>query len=283
MACFGWILKKADVCMLQQKIERTTSRIHDVDDARYYRDYDKYLTASQLKTFADCPWLADFQRRHPDTKEDTDALYFGRAAHVCTLEGKNEFLRRFNVGGEPINPKTGKAYGPTSQRFIDWIHSLPPGTDHIAANKAEMAIELSSSVHSHDMAGELLKYGKPEVCFRGSFDGIPVQSKIDWLGDGYICDLKTCQNINLFRKQFYSLRYNLQAAFYKRIVQPHMPEARFYFIAVEKTFPYVCGVFYVTQDTMQHAMNDLDSYLLQWKEAVQTDNWITRFEGVHHI
>jgi len=30
-------------------------------------------------------------------------------------------------------------------------------------------------------------------------------------------------------------------------------------------------------------MNELDKYLLQWKEAVQTDNWKTRFEGVQHI
>lgn len=269
--------------MLEQKTERTVSSIEQVPDADYYAAYDRYLTASQLKIFAENPWLADFQRRHPDHKQDTDALYFGRAAHVCVLEGQEEFFSRFNVGGEPINPRTGKAYGPDSQKFRDWVATLPAGTDHIAATKAETVMELSSSVHSHDIAGELLMYGKPEVCLRGLFDGVPVQSKIDWLGDGYICDLKTCQNINLFRKQFYSLRYNLQAAFYKRMVQPHMPDARFYFIAVEKTFPYTCGVFYVSEDTMQQAMNDLDSYLMQWKEAVTTDNWITRFEGTQHI
>ena len=62
--------------------ETTTWKIPGVTDEEYFGDYDKYLTASQLKAFADCPWLADYQRRNPETKSDTDALFFGNGVQL---------------------------------------------------------------------------------------------------------------------------------------------------------------------------------------------------------
>ena len=253
-----------------------------ISDDEYFGDYDKYLTATQLKQFADCPWLADYHKRHPEAKGDTDALYFGRAVHCVTLEGKEEFFARFQIGGEPVNPRTGKPYGSDTQKFKDWVDSLDPDTEVISSQKAEDAIELAACVHNHDIAGQLLSKGEPEVCFRGTFEGIPVQAKIDWLGDTYIADLKTCQSLKQFESSWMRYRYDLQAAFYQRIVSP-VKEVDVYFIAIEKQFPHLCAVYRMSESTLWAAQLQLDELLQEYKEATASQFFPTRTEAVRTL
>jgi len=74
----------------------------------------EYLSSHHLLDFMKCPWL--YRKKATGLIEDTDspAFLLGRAAHSRILEGRDVYESRFALGG-PINPKTGKPYGPNTK------------------------------------------------------------------------------------------------------------------------------------------------------------------------
>lgn len=52
--------------------------------------------------------------------EDCPAFQIGRAVHTMVLEGGDAFDRTYAIGG-PINPRTGKSFGSTSQAYQDCL------------------------------------------------------------------------------------------------------------------------------------------------------------------
>ena len=109
-----------------------------------------------------------------------------------------------------------------------------------------------------------------------------MQAKIDWLGADYIADLKTCQNLKQFETSWMRFRYDLQAAFYQRIVSPVKP-VDVYFIAIEKQFPHLCAVYKMSEPTLWAAQEQLDELLQEYKEATASKFFPTRTEAVRTL
>ena len=90
-------------------------------------------------------------------------------------------------------------------------------------------------------------------------NNIPVAA-IDW---------KSCRDASekAFRTDFWRFRYDLQAAFYCDILQ--IPMDQFFYVAIEKEFPYNSAVFSLDEDTQQKAYRELElikERIGKWKE-----------------
>lgn len=83
-----------------------------------------------------------------------------------------------------------------------------------------------------------------------------------------IIDWKSCRDASekAFRSDFYKYRYDLQAAFYCSVLE--VPLYNFYFVAIEKEYPYNTAVYSLDDITQTNAMQELNEILYrigEWK------------------
>ena len=84
-----------------------------------------------------------------------------------------------------------------------------------------------------------------------------------------IIDWKSCRDasIRAFRSDFFKYRYDLQAAFYCDVLE--VPMYSFYFVAIEKEFPYNTAVYSLDEITATNSMQELNiiKYRIgEWKK-----------------
>ena len=84
-----------------------------------------------------------------------------------------------------------------------------------------------------------------------------------------IIDWKSCRDASerAFRADFWKFRYDLQAAFYCSLLE--VPMDQFFYVAIEKEFPYNSAVFSIDEDTQMKAMRELElikERIGKWKE-----------------
>lgn len=85
-----------------------------------------------------------------------------------------------------------------------------------------------------------------------------------------IIDWKSCRDasIKAFRSDFFKYRYDLQAAFYCDVLE--VPMYSFYFVAIEKEFPYNTAVYSLDEITATNSMQELNiiKYRIgEWKKS----------------
>ncbi len=85
----------------------------------YHKKSREYLSSHQLADFRKCPALYQKKKQGLIADEDRPAYLISRAVHALVLEGHDAFSQTFAIGG-PINPRTGKPFGVTTQAYQDW-------------------------------------------------------------------------------------------------------------------------------------------------------------------
>lgn len=79
----------------------------------------------------------------------------------------------------------------------------------------------------------ILEKSRPEVPAVGTIGGYTFRAKADILGDGYIADLKTCQNIKWFKSDAWKFGYSAQVYIYCKLFD--IDYTNWVFIAVDKS------------------------------------------------
>jgi len=162
----------------------------------YHAQAGEYLSSHQLLTYMQCPQLYAKKRAGLIRETDTPAYFLGRAAHTRILEGLGVYEREFAVGG-PINPATGKPFGSTTKKFLQWQETQRKPV--IPFEKAELIEAMNAGVRMNPTACELLAHGKAEGVVRTKYLGFPSQIRIDWTNPELgIVDLKTCDDLTWF-------------------------------------------------------------------------------------
>ena len=210
-------------------------------------DYDKartqYMGAHMLELFRfsprQCQWK--MQGLIPST---TKSYYeFGKAFHCFLLEGPTEFHNRWEITEGPINPKTQSPYGRDTKAFAEWYEEFSAtGKQAISGNEFQQIQQMAESVEE-TCARDLLQIGRAELTVRGTLHGVNCQSRLDfWNHDNAVLvDLKTCESLGRFEKDFTRYGYSRQLAFYRGMVAGlgqlnYLPSV--YVAAVEKCEPY---------------------------------------------
>ncbi len=243
----------------------------------YHGKAKENLSSHQLMEFMTCPYF--YQKRRAgliDEKEPT-AFLIGRAAHTRILEGLDAYEMQYAIGG-PINPTTGKPFGSTTKKFLEWqeLQQKPV----ISFEKSDLITAMHCGVRMNKHACELLENGQAEGVIRTNYNGFPCQIRIDWTNPELgIVDLKTCDNLTWFESDARRFRYQNQFAFYQNVLDQVIGRlVPVYVIAVEKQEPYRCGVWQVCSETLLQARAENEAAMERLKVARTENQWATGYE-----
>ena len=255
---------------------------------------NEFTTSHRLNLFRRCPALYKKTIDGKIVEGDTASFMLGRATHTLVLEGEDACGSQYLVSDGPTNEKTGKPYGKATKAYAEWAEaqSMPV----ISTEDNALMCEMSVAVHAHPVAADLIKSGFAEGTIRSTWNGEPVQARLDWYDPerNILVDLKTCSDADRFRFDVRDFGYVEQMAFYANMLTlagAPLPET--YLIAVEKKEPFRVVVVNVVEMTLNDAnrnhlgsekwRDDNDAMIEELKHCRETGVWPTRYEKVVHI
>lgn len=254
----------------------------NMSNAEYHAKED--ISASDLKSWVKtCPKVWH-QLKYGDGKVDhvpvvKKAFRDGELAHAFTLE--RERAEKHYIICPNKTTKAGK------ERAAEVIAE---GKEPISQAEYDLALSLSESVQRHPTASSLLSFGQAELSYFKSdpSTGLAVKARPDWIADDVIVDLKTTgeggASPDNAIKTIARYLYHLQAAHYLQVTLA----SEFYFVFVEKVYPFAVGVYSLDDDTLhegralrhlalkQIAQCHTDNYWRGYSETVETlslPNW----------
>lgn len=251
-----------------------------------YHELKDYVSSSFVKSVAKHSVAKAMQKLDP-----SPALLFGDAMHTY-FEDKEAFHKRFKVFDDRdiiaeilerrpdiTSPTMTKDYKIAKGQFEDMLsegQTVLSGADmdriqhmyNSAINNEglkrvyemyepfEALDEYSFLTEEPDMHGLLYRVRPDRLLVRGS-ERLAI---IDW---------KSCRDASIksFKSDFYKFRYDLQAAFYCDVLQ--VPLYSFYFVAIEKEYPYNTAVYSlddITQDNAVRELNVIKYRIGEWKK-----------------
>lgn len=248
-------------------------------EAAYAARRADHLTSHALADFRRNPLLFRKKELGLIADEERAAFVIGRAVHCRVLEGKDVFTERFAVGG-PINPKTGRPFGPDTKAFAEWA-----ATQHrpvVSEDTAALCERLTEAVHAHEEALALLAQGQPEGVLRTVLSGMPAQARLDWFHPTRgLVDLKTIDNLDWFETESRSFGYAHQMAFYRALITAVCGEVvPVHLIAVEKREPYRVGVWRLSEGVLNAAARDNAAAIERLGLCRREDHWPTGYEQI---
>ena len=262
----------------------------NVSDDQYFAAArsGQYVTSHGLALFRRAPIL--YKQYLEGEEFDSDAMRFGRAAHTMLIMGKAAFTEKYEVADGPINDKTGKPYGPTSQVYIKWASSQEK--EVISTADANIIEDMYNSVHNHPAWQDILEglnnlgkgniWNRKEAVVRVNVDDVDLQAKLDTLWGDVIIDYKTCTSLDRFVYDINDYGYLYQMGFYDMVVgavKEYWPPVRgAYLVAVEKAKPYRTGFFYIPRPVLEEAAIQIHEDLANLKKCRETGIWPTGYE-----
>ena len=118
--------------------------------------------------------------------------------------------------------------------------------------------------------------------------GLELKTRPDGLlkDHGIVIDIKTCQDASPrgFEKAVRQFGYDIQAAFYLHVLNLcKIPAKQMIFICIEKDAPYVTACHELSEMYLRHAHNRMMSTMLDIRDAMETDEYITNWPDVNVI
>ncbi|MBI9017339.1 MAG: PD-(D/E)XK nuclease-like domain-containing protein [Phycisphaerae bacterium] len=258
-------------------IDMDVLTIEMADD--YHAKATEYMSSHQLMDFIKCPLLYYKKRVGLIEDKDSPSYFMGRAAHTRILEGRDIYQRDYAVGG-PINPSTGKAYGPLTKKFADW--QAAQGRPVISSEQAQTIEKMACGIAMNSDAVELISYGTAEGVVRTPYCGLNCQIRIDWLHPHQgIVDLKTCDDLNWFEADARRYRYHNQLAFYQAVLATAIGQyVPVHIIAIEKKEPFRCGLWRLSDQMLSNARIENEMAMESIISCYANDYWPSGYEEV---
>ena len=217
---------------------------------------------------APCLYKAKYIDGTLKSSEDSPALIMGKALHCRILEPQ-EFGKRYTIA--PQIDKRTKEGKELWNQFLIQTEGLT-----VLTREQDYQIEaMTKSIFDHPAAALLLgKDGKSEIMVEWQDSSlVPCRGIVDRLtDDGLIIDIKTTDDASPkgFARSCHKYRYHVQAAFY----WDGVPNSQgFFFIAVEKSEPYLVGVYYLTNEDLQRGRDEYKNDIATFIECVKRDEW----------
>ena len=250
------------------------------DDEYFRRCYGgDTMTAHMLRLFARSPLLYFNTISQPRPADTNPAYKFGRAVHAYILQGEDVFNETFIAHDGPVNQKTGKPYGPTSNAYIEFFAAMnktPVSMDEFSIiRKMDVAVSQHKDVKLND--------GIAEAVLQATWNGVNCASKMDWISqDGsHLVDVKSCDSLEGFKYDINQYNYLQQMGFYWNMLKlnganPTCVEL----LAVEKKDPYRAGLFRIDTRVLEEEAEGIGKLLDEYKECKAMNVWPPRFEDV---
>lgn len=205
-------------------------------------------------------------------RKDTDTLRIGQALHLLVLE--------------PELAKTGIAVAPkinrrTNDGKAEWSAFLAASAGKIVLDPDDYATALgmAESVRADPVAGPLFRgVGNPEavVAWTDRATGVRCKSRLDWLGESGIADLKSCQSAHPddAARDVSKWGYDLQASFnVSGVMEARGGEWTFTWVFVENTPPFVCAAYPCSQRTLAVGKAQFTTLLHRYRACADSGVW----------
>lgn len=282
------------------------------------RDYRKAegISQSMLKEILVSP--AHYQARYGPGAEPffpSAAMIQGTATHCLILEPE-EFDRQFyNRADKPKELTITQLKAELDEQGIEYPKSAkkadlellvyPDGKpvekrtslDEATFSQVHSAAE---ALRSHEITGRWFDPSSPqyrkfnEVSLYARHDlGVNIKGRLDrMVVDNEdqvvnIYDLKTTASADPreFTRTLVNLKYDLQAAFYTRLVQQCFPEhaVNFYFVALERKAPHGISVFRAGADVLQAGTRKMEKALMKLISCQELDYWPGYDPVIHEV
>jgi hypothetical protein len=243
------------------------------------------MSSGMLKRFRQCPYAYRQHILGNNREQDKAAYRFGRAVHKIVLEGIPAFNKAYAIGG-PLNPKTGRAYGPGTLKHDEWLAANGYAREQVITDEESNAlVAMANAARGHALAARLLESGWPGLAARGVMAGVECQMRMDWFtrdadGGNVVIDLKTTEDIAWFEADARRYHYPFQLAFYRDLFRIRTGEpVALRIVALEKKFPFRVGLWSMPDETLDLYSAGNALALDEFRKCRETDVWPTGYEG----
>ena len=264
-----------------------TARVDMTQDAYFEASEGRnVVTPENLSGLLEYPALFNAMRSDRELRPAlSPAMSTGRALNdflTCTAE---EFGARYTVADGPVNPKTGRPYGPETKSYLDWASKQDKTP--VTSDDFRMFSEMAKAYDGHVVIGNLSAYAcHHNAVYAATVEGVDCLVKIDKLyvsPDAVVAvDIKTTSDIGAFGHTASSLRYREQQALIALVLETNgIQNPQVFIAAIEKGPLPRCGVFGVGGlDEIKTALrNDLHAY----GESLVTGGFGTRYESLRML
>lgn len=223
--------------------------------------------------------MAHLGHRIKNPQEDTKATTIGRATHTLVLE-PTKFESNYIIlpEGDRRKKENKEAY----QAALDLAANT--GKEVMTRKDFKEAASLADSVRDNPMARELIESpGDREICvaWEDPDTGVLCKGRIDifvsWNNYSVVADLKTTISAGKgsFARSVHKYNYHIQAAMYKDAlaVISKMDGRRFFWIAIEKTPPYLVAFYEPANEVLEHGRMLYKKILQQYSDCRDNDNY----------
>jgi len=237
------------------------------DDKAYFAD-KSYMSNSSLKLLRQSPTKFKLWREGKWNYPSANFFAIGSALHALFLEGK----------------ETALVYNGT-RRGKEWLEfsKQNEGRDILNPKELDSVYSMYERLKLSPKVQELMGDFTPELPAVGELMGVPLKGKADALVQHwdrpYLVDLKTtAKSLSEFQRGARYMMYNQQAALYKYLFQVE----DFYFVVIEKEFPYEVGIFKCSDSFLNSGLNELQQSLELYKklfiDGEYDNNYTPEFE-----
>lgn len=217
---------------------------------------------------------AHFKYNIEHRPEPTKALLFGIAAHAAILE-PDKFAAEYAVA-----PNVDRRTKAGKEEYAAFMEENAGKT--ILSSEDTGTIEaMAEAVAAHEVASELLN-GRHEmpVVWTDPDTGERCKAKFDCVtvynGDEYIVDYKTTDSCEdgAFERASRKYGYKFQAGMYSEgYFQATLRQARFAFVAQEKTAPYLVRVYFCDPEYVREGYDIFRMLLGEYHECKERGIW----------
>lgn len=236
-----------------------------------YIAFDKYraapgLNLSLIKLMAQSALAFKHRRDNPNTGKATQDLDVGRGCHTATLEP--------DAWANEVCVYPGKV-----RRGKEWDKFQVANKDKQIMTSSEYWIcgQVAAAVHRHPWASQYFDQGEPEVSIFWEHPiGFQCKSRIDWLRDDAVIDLKTARDVTErgFARAAASLSYHAQCAFYLDAAKAlDGRERKMILIAVEKEQPFDVVCYRVPDEAIAAGRRLYQDWMLKVKACEASGVW----------
>ena len=191
-------------------------------------------------------------------KKESDALTFG-SMYDCLLFTPEDFDKQFMVLNDSTKCEEIGGRAPRmTNKYKAWVKDFQEEADEkgvklIGEDDFQKAKEM---IERLKVTGVLQEYliGDYQHEFNKEISGVPVRGFLDCLNKDYISDHKTTRSLSSFRYAVRDYGYDIQAYIYCSVLGLD----KFYWVAQEKTYPYVIGVYQASDETIANGQAKFD-------------------------